>query len=477
MNFSILSGRKLLMISLLTTLLIPTLLWSQDCVQWEEGVEPIFTFGEEYGYPPIFGDSQYQMFTKVTTRWDGFTWYDCYLLDVSNPFDPTLVWEKIHEGIVTYDWHYMGSFADLVFVARTIDGTWFGGLTIQNLEPEPVSVTIPCHGWRSSYRRDNIIWILMDETLTSYDLNDWPNLEEVGSIAVEESTLYMGPQGAIVAGYSELHFLDLDDPANPRIGGSYRLHQPLNSVTFTEGVAYLGDDSEVTAVDYSDFTQPERISRFLCPVPVGKVEVYDSEGILFFKDDSFQVVSLLDPKHIVALSGKISAPTPSAPTSVRSGDLLYLGCGHEGVALYDLTDPSSPQLIGQSLEFVHVLNIVDDLLVCGGIIYPLDCPEISPVADQPASAPVRLIGAVPNPFNPRTAVKFTLDQELMINLRVYDLSGRCVRALASESWPAGENEAIWDGRDNTGRELPSGTYFFNLQAGETQQTCRAVLLR
>jgi len=65
-----------------------------------------------------------------------------------------------------------------------------------------------------------------------------------------------------------------------------------------------------------------------------------------------------------------------------------------------------------------------------------------------------------------------------VSLHVFDLQGRLVRTLLSgEVVAQGRHEAVWDGRDASGRQAASGTYFFRLEAGGQVETKRAVLIK
>ena len=91
---------------------------------------------------------------------------------------------------------------------------------------------------------------------------------------------------------------------------------------------------------------------------------------------------------------------------------------------------------------------------------------------------VRLQGAFPNPFNPQTTISFELQSEIAVNLRIYDVSGRLVDVLVDgEIAHQGRNEVAWQGRDQSGRQLPSGTYFYRLEAGGYVETKRMTLLK
>ena len=84
----------------------------------------------------------------------------------------------------------------------------------------------------------------------------------------------------------------------------------------------------------------------------------------------------------------------------------------------------------------------------------------------------------PNPFNPITTIRFELAESARADLRIFDLKGRLVRTLlADRLLPAGAGEAVWLGRDDRGREAPSGVYFYRLTAEGFTQTKRMTLVR
>ncbi|MBE0565780.1 MAG: lamin tail domain-containing protein [Krumholzibacteria bacterium] len=76
-----------------------------------------------------------------------------------------------------------------------------------------------------------------------------------------------------------------------------------------------------------------------------------------------------------------------------------------------------------------------------------------------------LRGNVPNPFNPSTAVFFSLDRDGHARLDIYDVRGRQVRTLVDAQLTAGSYDGAyrWDGRDDQGRSVTSGTYFQRLE--------------
>jgi FlgD Ig-like domain len=87
-----------------------------------------------------------------------------------------------------------------------------------------------------------------------------------------------------------------------------------------------------------------------------------------------------------------------------------------------------------------------------------------------------LLGAAPNPFNPRTAVRFELRQPSEVRLRVYRIDGALVRTLAAGRFEAGSHRVVWDGRDDRRRDVGSGAYFLRLTVDGADLPARKVVL-
>ena len=83
----------------------------------------------------------------------------------------------------------------------------------------------------------------------------------------------------------------------------------------------------------------------------------------------------------------------------------------------------------------------------------------------------------PNPFGPVTSIRFDLAKPAHVRLVVYDISGRLVRTLADARAEAGSHSVAWNGRDERGREMPSGLYFYRLVADTAVETRPMTLLR
>jgi hypothetical protein len=96
------------------------------------------------------------------------------------------------------------------------------------------------------------------------------------------------------------------------------------------------------------------------------------------------------------------------------------------------------------------------------------------------SAPERFIlrQNQPNPFNPTTEIAFHLAEPEWVTLAVFDLGGRRIRALIKdELQPAGENTLRWDGRDERGRNMPTGIYLYRLDGRDWSSSRKMTLLK
>jgi hypothetical protein len=89
---------------------------------------------------------------------------------------------------------------------------------------------------------------------------------------------------------------------------------------------------------------------------------------------------------------------------------------------------------------------------------------------------------VPNPFEKGTIIAYTLPQKSHVSLKVYDLTGREVKSLIGGEMSAGYHSLRWDGKDEAGKKVSSGIYFYRLNARgrETRpytQTRKMIILR
>lgn len=83
----------------------------------------------------------------------------------------------------------------------------------------------------------------------------------------------------------------------------------------------------------------------------------------------------------------------------------------------------------------------------------------------------------PNPFNLSTEITFQLPVESKVSLKIYNTKGQLVRSLIDDEKSKGFYSISWDGKDQSGKEVASGIYFYRLAAGNFRAIKKMVMLK
>jgi len=174
---------------------------------------------------------------------------------------------------------------------------------------------------------------------------------------------------------------------------------------------------------------------------------------------------LLPPRLITLNSGAslIRRLTQSVPATAPPGEYtLNVYAGDYSPILFLGTDRFTFQKLGVASSLPDEPNWA----VSGS----LEIPD----AESPPTQPVGplLYGALPNPFNPSTLLRFELPVASNVTLDVYDISGRLVSVLASGWMEAGRHTAVFDGA-----QLPSGVYVYRLRTGNSAASGKMLLMK
>lgn len=88
-----------------------------------------------------------------------------------------------------------------------------------------------------------------------------------------------------------------------------------------------------------------------------------------------------------------------------------------------------------------------------------------------------LDGNYPNPFNPTTTVKFSMEESANVSIDIYNIKGRKVKTLVNDIQSAGSHTEIWNGTNDSGEVVGSGIYFMKMKAGNVESTKKMVLMK
>jgi len=130
--------------------------------------------------------------------------------------------------------------------------------------------------------------------------------------------------------------------------------------------------------------------------------------------------------------------------------------------------PTSP--FGQSNSFIVNTNRIG--FGDSGIVVVTGAPD-----DDGIPYLTYLSNPVPNPFNPRVTISFSVGIRENVELSIYDLSGRCINRLVSQEFEVGRYTRIWDGRSDSGSMMPAGVYLVRIKCDTATESKKITLLK
>jgi hypothetical protein len=275
------------------------------------------------------------------------------------------------------------------------------------------------------------------------------------------------------------------NPANVVMGGP---------VSQTASFAPIGYDFTISASDTDPF-------QFRASPTHGERLLYlwltcANSGISAFEAG---VTGTLVPQIFIPLGGALNAGTtadlmlaiPNCPSGENVSLLLgYWVVDDPGGTLCFVASPRSGQIA--AVDCLYTFDVIDNphvvgfssnpTMACGGIGVDFCGDPNVPQESQAVSAPLapgatEVFLAAPNPFAQETRIAFSLAGAAVVELAVYDVTGRLVHALAPKTYPAGSHALTWNGVGLSREPVPSGVYFLRLTAGDRTETRKVTLLR
>jgi flagellar hook assembly protein FlgD len=101
-----------------------------------------------------------------------------------------------------------------------------------------------------------------------------------------------------------------------------------------------------------------------------------------------------------------------------------------------------------------------------------------PVSEEPITVTeFKLHDAYPNPFNPRTSIRYDLPKASKVSISIYDLMGRKVRNLVTGQVSAGSHITQWDASNDMGSQVSAGVYIYTISADDFREVKKMILLK
>jgi hypothetical protein len=380
----------------------------------------------EYVLPPRSSESVFVSGNYVYAGYIPF-----YMLDFSNPFQPTVM--GYYERIVTAkDVWVRGDYAYVVASSLYV-------LSFADLANPVVAGSCPLYGEPKTITlKDNYAYIACDIAgLNILDISDPINPVSIGNFQNREDIHdadVAGSYAYLAAFFDGLTVINIEDPAHPESIGNWHDDSFLNRVSVSGNYAYAASGNRLIILDVSDPTSPELVA--------------------------------------------ISDSTYGIDDIAVQGNLAYIAASYPNeLAIIDITDPQSPHEIAKHElpSFARAIKVSGDMIYVGtgnSLItfrYPITSVEESP---DVLPSDLLIVDNYPNPFNSSTIIEYDLPRPADVRLDIYDILGRKVETLVNTGQEAGHHSAMWNGKDYS-----SGVYFYRIQAGDYTETKRMTLLK
>jgi hypothetical protein len=198
---------------------------------------------------------------------------------------------------------------------------------------------------------------------------------------------------------------------------------------------------------------------------------------------------ILDASSLI-IKGQLSKSQRWLGYAPNSISLLAIAVEHSAVLLYEL-DPTTlamrsqhfllaPQ--GTAMPVVHYDRSSGQLFVAEfnyAVLHHFLVKGNSTVVaenDLPLSLAL-LVQNYPNPFNASTHISFSIPQSGNVQLRIFDVNARLLKALYTGNLTTGQHDIMWDGRNDHGQTVCSGIYWLQLDAGHRVTRHKLLMLK
>jgi immune inhibitor A len=253
------------------------------------------------------------------------------------------------------------------------------------------------------------------------------------------------------------------------------------SIVSGGGAYSLGaEQSVVVTVRFA----PTTAGPHVCTIETGSAECADVDCTGAGEDPP---ACLVDPVSLDFGTVTVGGSTDDTFTITNTGGGTLAGTVSEACGEYSIVSGGGAYSLGAGQSVVVTVRFTPstgDTFVCVVETGETSCSDVSclgvgeDLTDVPSQvSSFALHQNSPNPFNPMTVISFDLPRDQLVRLSVYTMDGRRVATLRDGIMPAGQHEATWTGTDDGGRPMPSGLYFYRMEAGPFSETRRMILVR
>jgi len=138
-----------------------------------------------------------------------------------------------------------------------------------------------------------------------------------------------------------------------------------------------------------------------------------------------------------------------------------------------------------SEEFVHIFEVVGDIeikSIASDEDYEIETIWIVQVEEGSNAGDILPVTTdlnqnYPNPFNPTTTINYSIVDAGRVRIEIFNIKGEKIRTLVDEGKNVGYHSTVWNGKDNNGKSVASGMYFYNMVTDEYHKTRKMLLIK
>jgi Bacterial Ig-like domain (group 2)/Cohesin domain/FlgD Ig-like domain len=276
-----------------------------------------------------------------------------------------------------------------------------------------------------------------------------------------------------------------DDPTVATISPSGLLSAVAEGVVRVQVLDNLGATAESGVISVCSFGLPPLVSSIeaneTVMIPVTVDRSLDDLDIY-----SYEISVIYNPAYVTYVGAVVTGALTSSwgsPTVVDNGGTVNIyhagataltGCGP---AVVFLEFQGQPALVGSYTGVALNTALFNEGVPCVRINTGTMCETVSAVPHL-ADTGLTLWPNHPNPFNPSTTIRYSLDNDGPVELAIYSARGERVRTLITGRETAGViHSVVWDGRDDSGRVQSSGVYYTMLRSEGKKAMQKMVLIK
>ena len=150
---------------------------------------------------------------------------------------------------------------------------------------------------------------------------------------------------------------------------------------------------------------------------------------------------------------------------------------------YNISDFSNIQLLS-SIRLnseIHKLIYHSELFLCSSNYYGMIILENSPILSvkeiETNNKTRNNLNIYPNPFKSITTINYILRERSLMNIEIFNQSGRKIKSLLNKDQDEGVHNVYWDGTDNNKHDVPTGFYFIKIRYGKKNESRKVIIIR